>query len=227
MRAWSLAGPDWAYHAERLRRAERMDDPHLAPHVRADALSGLERIATWPGQRAPLLRELLVLLGPPGPRRLRLVEVGAGSGSMSRWIQAQLEGRGYRAELLATDRVAAAGVRRLDALGAQLPDADVYFSNLFLHHLPDDKLSAMLKRQAKASRLGLLHFDLHRHWAHFYGAVVVIRAARLPRINLVDGLSSIQQGYTRAELQSLGSVLPGVEVRWSFPFRWMLQWRRP
>ena len=226
MPAWSLDAPDWAYRARRMRQAEAMDASDLPARERQQALLGLERIATWPGQRAPLLRALLALLGPPSDRRRKLVEVGAGSGSLAPWLQARLAQHGHQVEVLATDRVAAPGVRRLDALRGPLPEADIYFSNLFLHHLPDDKLSRMLQRQAAACRVGLAHFDLHRHALHYYPAAALIQVARLPRINLVDGLRSIQQGYTRVELQALASRLPGAQVRWSFPFRWMLTWQR-
>lgn len=226
MPAWSLDGPELVYRSRRIRQAETMDSKAVPREQRRLALEGLERIAAWPGQRAPLLRTILGQLGLPNGRRRKLVEVGAGSGTMATWMQARLAERGHRAEVLATDRVAVPGVRRLDALKGPLPEADLYFSNLFLHHLPDAQLSLMLERQAAASRVGLAHFDLHRHALHYYGALALMAATRLPRINLVDGLRSIQQGYTRAELQALAAGLPGARVAWSFPFRWMLAWRR-
>jgi hypothetical protein len=113
-------------------------------------------------------------------------------------------------------------------LQAKLPEADLYYSNLFLHHLPDAALPPLFARQAKASRLGFAHYDLQRHWAHFYGASLRIRLARLPRINWTDGLRSIQQGYTRAELSALAAQgVQGARLRWCLPCRWLLTWKRP
>jgi hypothetical protein len=248
MPAWSLAAPEWVYRFRRLRRAERMDEKGLPAWEREAALQGLEEISTWWGQRQPLLKAVLELLGPPNTKRLRLVEVGAGSGHTARWMSGELLKRGYRAEVLATDlhpirpphreygwggsRPAptifpGVGVRRLDALRGRLPDADLYYSNLFLHHLPDAALPQLFARQARASRLGFVHYDLQRHWAHFYGASLRLRWAGLPRINWTDGLRSIQQGYTRADLSALAAAgVAGVRLRWCLPCRWMLTWKR-
>ena len=88
-------------------------------------------------------------------------------------------------------------------------------------------LEALLLAQAGACRVGLLHYDLHRHWAHFYGARCLLWVGRLPPIVQQDGPTSIQQGYTRAELGALAQAsLPGAELRWCWPFRWRLAWRR-
>jgi hypothetical protein len=225
MPAWSSAAPEWLYRAERLRRPERMDDPRLDPAEHQAALEGLERISRWPGQREPLLRAVLGLLGPATSRRVRVIEVGAGSGHLAAWMRRRLGSLGYRAEVLASDRVAAPGVRRLDALSTRLPEADVYCSNLLLHHLPDDGVQRMLRAQSRASRRGWAHYDLHRHWLHFYGASFLLRAAGLPRINWSDGLRSIQQGFRREELLALAPA--GAAVSWHAPFRWCLRWQRP
>lgn len=228
MPAWSLAGSELIYRFRRVRSLERMDEPGLPPAELAQALEGLERISRWWGQREPLLTAIEGMLGPPTSKRLRLIEVGAGSGYTARWVAGKLAERGYRAEVLATDLhpTIFPGVGRLDALHGKLPDADLYFSNLFLHHLPDAALPTLFARQARASRLGFIHYDLQRHWAHYYVALFRTRFARLPSINQTDALLSIQQGYTRAELKGFSAGLPGAEVRWCLPFRWMLTWRR-
>jgi hypothetical protein len=203
-----------------------MDAAGLAPDERQAALDGLDRIGRWPGQRGPILRALASRLGRPQPGLRRLVEVGAGSGQLARWLAERLAARGHRVEVLPTDREAAPGVARLDAVAGTLPEADVYYSNLLLHHLEDGDAQAMLRRQASACRLGLLHFDLQRHPIHFYGARVILAAAGMPAIIRQDAASSIQQGFTRAELLALAAPLPGAGVHWQCPFRWMLAWRR-
>jgi hypothetical protein len=225
MPAWSSAVPE-PYRFRRVRSVELMDLPGLPARERALALQGLDRITGWPGQRGPLLRALKRLLGAPTGRRLKLVEVGAGTGQTARWLQAELRAAGYRAELRATDLFPLPGVQKLDALKKNLPEADVYFSNLFLHHLPDAGIPAMFKAQARASRLGVVHFDLQRHWMHYIGARLALRWAH--RINQIDGLRSIQQAYTRAELAALAQeALPGFRLRWTPPFRWILTWKKP
>jgi hypothetical protein len=157
----------------------------------------------------------------------RLVEVGAGSGHLAQWVGVRLREMGHSVEVLATDREPAEGVSRLDALERNLPEADIYFSNLMLHHLEDADVRTMFERQAAASSVGLLHCDLHRHWAHFYGAGFLLWASGMPRIIRQDGATSIQQGFTRAELGALAeTALPGARIAWHFPFRWILTWRK-
>ena len=205
-----------------------MDADDLPAWEHALALQGLEKISKWWGQRQPLLIAIEQLLGPPPSKPLRLVEVGAGSGDSARWLEHQLQLRGYRAKVIATDLRPAPGVRRLDALRGRLPKADIYYSNLFLHHLPDAALAPLFSRLAGASRIGFAHFDLQRHWAHFYGASALIRLAGLPRINWVDGLRSIQQGYGRTELQAFANAgVKDAKLSWIGPFRWKLTWKRP
>jgi hypothetical protein len=228
MPAWSLAAPEWIYRFRRVRSVELMDLPDLPAGQRELSLQGLDRIGGWWGQREPLVEALAGLMGGPGRRKLRLVEVGAGSGALAPWIERSLLQRGYRVQVLATDLHPMPGVKRLDALKKNLPEADIYFSNLFLHHLPDASLPILFKAQARASRLGFVHFDVQRHWAHFYGAALRIQLAGLPAINFTDALRSIQQGYTRQELQALAAQgAPGARLRWVLPCRWMLTWKRP
>lgn len=224
MPVWSLAALR-AFRSQRVRSVERMDQRGLPKAERDAALAGLDRLSAWPGQRGPLLAALQRLLGRPSAQRRRLIELGAGSGHLSAWLQGRLRSRGHRLDVVATDRRGARGVKALDALGP-LPKADIYFSNLLLHHLDDRDAAKSLQAQARASRLGLAHYELQRHWAHYYGAAALLPLARMPAIVQGDGLRSIQQGYHRAELAALAAGLPGASVHWRFPCRWLLTWRR-
>jgi hypothetical protein len=228
MPAWSLAAPEWVYRPRRLRRTELMDRPGLPKAERDAALAGLERLSAWPGSRGPLLESVRGLLGPPDGKRRRLVELGAGGGGLARWLAARMAALGHRAEVLATDLVAAPGVRRLDALSGRLPAADLYYSNLMLHHLDDDGVARLLRRSARASALGVVHIDVQRHWLHYYGAVALLGLGGFDPINQIDARLSIQQGYTRAEMEALARGLgPGAALTWHVPFRWRLAWKRP
>jgi hypothetical protein len=195
--------------------------------LRAEALKGIETISHWWGQRKPLLREILEILGPPSGRRVKLIEVGAGSGHLSRWISAELLNRGYDAEVTATDLSPSPGVQILDCTNQDQPEADLYFSSLLLHHLGDWEACQMLVAQARCARLGFVHFDLQRHCLHYALAFFRIRLAGLAPINQVDALLSIQQGYSYSELSALPhAVALKTRIRWSWPFRWLLTWKR-
>jgi hypothetical protein len=219
--------PSWSYRFERVRALEMMDDPSLDPKIRDKALEGIEAISHWWGQRKPLLRAILNLLGPPVGRSFRLIEVGAGSGHLSRWLEAELKGRGYDAEVRATDLLARPGVEVLDCIKSEIPEADLYFSSLVLHHLGDWEACQMLAAQARVARIGFVHFDLQRNFFHYAIAFFRTRFSELPLINQIDALLSIQQSYSRSELRALPHAIGlNARIQWSLPFRWLLLWKR-
>jgi hypothetical protein len=228
MPAWSSEGfKAPAYRFQRIRALEVMDQEGLDPDLRAQALKGIEAISHWWGQRRPLLREILALIAPQRGRHLRLVELGAGSGHLSRWIAAELARRGFDAEVIPTDLLPSPGVQVLDCLAEVQPEADLYFSNLLLHHLGDWQACQMMLIQAKSARIGFVHFDLQRHWLHYQLAKFRTRLAGLHPINLADALLSIQQGYSKAEWGTFATATGlRLTARWRAPFRWLLTWKK-
>ena len=227
MPAWSLDGSKApAYRRARVRVREVMDDPALDPALREEALKGIEAISHWAGQRRPLLREILGLLGKPA-RKYRLIEIGAGSGHLSRWVEAELKKRGYEAEVLATDIFPYPGVGILDGSRGPLPEADIYFSSLVLHHLGDWQACRMMLLQSQAAKIGFVHFELRRHWLYFQLVKLAVKAARLHPINQIDALLSVQQSFTRQEIKTFATATGlKIRVKASLPFRWLLTWRR-
>lgn len=216
----------YRYRPERVRVRELMDDPALEAGERERVLKGIETISHWPGQRMPLLRAILRLLGHPS-RKFKLIEVGAGNGHLSRWISAELARRGYDIEVIPSDLFFSPGVEVLDCSAESLPQADIYFSTLLLHHLGDWQACQMMLAQSKAARLGFLHFEMQRHFFHFHAARLCMAVARLHPINRIDGLLSIQQAYTRPEIKTFATATGlDIDLSWHAPFRWLLTWRR-
>jgi hypothetical protein len=218
------------YRPYRFRQPELMDTPGLNPEVHQAALQGLETIATWPGQRRPILSKILEMAASRESRRpLTLVELGAGSGHLSHWLAGQLAAHGVSAKVTPTDLTAGPGVRKLDATdGRRFPKADIFFSNLCWHHLTDPQVAASCQAMTSQASLGWLAFDLHRHFVHYYSALLILKAARLHPILASDGTKSIQQGFNRRDLSEIlaAAGVNGAQIQWSFPFRWMVSWQR-
>lgn len=211
------------YRFERVRQAEEMDKPGLDPEVHEIALKGLEQIAGWPGQREPLFRRVAQMAQRAG-RPVRIVELGAGSGHLCRWMDGRFKEMGLEAEVIATDLHAAPGVLAADATKPRTwPRADIYFSNLTLHHLDDRLVVDLMKNMTARAPLGWLAFDLQRHWLHYIGARAAMSARGMHPILLNDGARSIQQGFTRKDLKDLaGKAGLKLEITWHFPFRWLV-----
>lgn len=86
------------------RLPEGMDDPDCDPDALREALEGLSRAGRWLGGERLLRREVAGLLGEATPGRIRILDVGAGSGAgalrLSRWLCR----RGWRPRLVLGDR---------------------------------------------------------------------------------------------------------------------------
>lgn len=181
----------------------------------------------------------------PRARRgaLRILDVGAGGGDVSRMIAHRLRRDGLTAEVTALDaderavRWAAAqdsgaGVRYRHAFVDDLVAAgeryDVVFSNHVLHHLTAQELDRMLSDTAElAGEHGLV---VHRDIARSRAAYTLFGAATWPFARTfldgsfirVDGLISIRRSYTPAELAA--AAPRGWVVRRGLPARLELRW---
>jgi hypothetical protein len=218
----------WRFSRERDPRVEAMDRPDLDPALREESLAGLERLRGIFLRPGPLLAALVRILPPPSSRTLRLVELGAGTGELSARLGRALERTGRRVEMVATDRIGSPGVRAFDCAGTDgWTDADLFFSNLLLHHLGVDEIRQSLGMQARHARSGSVHLDVVRSGLSYYLTRVFLPLLRYPRINQSDALLSIQAAFRTAELRALADgICAGAEVRRIPPFRQILVCKR-
>jgi|GEM_PF-2418145 hypothetical protein len=214
----------WRFAPGRSMELEAMDRPDLDPALRKESLGGLRRLRGTFLRPEPLLSALLRMLPPGNGRTFRLVELGAGTGDLSAWIGRALRRRGLRVEMVATDRVGATGVSEFDcASTGGWMDADLYFSNLLLHHLHVDEIRRSLECQAGHARLGAVHLDLVRGPFLYYLTRLSLPWLGYPRINQSDALLSIQAAFSAREMEALGSRFHGrAVVRRALPFRQIL-----
>lgn len=218
---------------------ELMDDPH------ADTLM-LERtyerfslvnavVSRW---RSVYRREIR-----PRARRtpLRILDVGAGGGDVSRAIAAWARRDSLSIAVTALDadprairwaRSRGGGVEYRCAYTAELADTDELFdvvlSNHLLHHLSDDELTAVLRDSVRLVGDGglVIHRDIERSRFAYRGfaAMTWPFAKNLLADSFIrsDGLTSIRRAYTAVELEA--AVPPGWRVRRASPARLELRW---
>jgi hypothetical protein len=102
-------------------------------------------------------------------------------------------------------------------------DADLFFSNLLLHHLRVDEIRRSLGMQALHARSGAVHLDLVRTGLSYYLSRLFLPLLRYPRIIQSDALLSIQAAFSTAEMRALSDgICVGSEIRWIPPFRQIL-----
>ena len=228
---------------QRLGREWLDEDAGSAAEVGA-SLADLAWIHRHLGGEAALRRLLaaaLPRLAPdrngataPGPRRLRILDVGAGAGAGTAAMLAWLRAKGYPCQLVALDRRPshllagrpwppdvdlAAG----DVFALPFPPRsfDLVLCSLFLHHFHGAAAVEVLRQMARLSRGVVVVQDLARSWWGYCGFSLVA-AVRLSRMTLHDGRVSFRQAYTAAELAALARQAGLVNYRVSAPGRFRL-----
>jgi SAM-dependent methyltransferase len=229
------------FRPERIRAVEHLDRPGVDAGEKARSHGDLERIARLPFGHGPLARAVVGIArtGGRGPEPLRLLELGAGTGSVGLRIARRAARAGWRVHLTLTDidtshlpapgRLGGVEVdcRRLDVLEDDLPTADVVFANLLIHHLDDAGAGELLARMRRAGRLGGAVYDLVRgRWAFELLRAFFPLWARSP-ITVADSLISVQQAFRPEELLRLarGAGIERPRLRTIMGVRSLLHWR--
>jgi len=204
-------------------------------------LDDLWRINRYLGGVSGSLRLLERVFRRTRKRRLRVLEVGAGDGRLGGRLRQELQGRGIAAEFVVLDcRLShlQVGPRAVEGVHPVVADAralpfpersfDVATCNLFLHHFSGDSALALLRGLARVARDAVLVNDLNRNWLPY----LFIRWAPWfwrERVSRLDGMASVRQAYTHAELEALAASagFDDFEVHRMAPFRLgLVVWKR-
>ena len=223
---------------------EIMDQPGLDASEHAQALRGLERINRI-SATPRILWNPIRCLAKESSRPLRVLDIACGGGD----ILQQLARRSARDSL----RIVYAGcdisptavahaqqnadrnghtVRffQHDILDAPLQEHyDVVMCSLFLHHMDEKAACIVLERlKTTSARLVLVH-DLVRSPLGYVVAVVGTRLLSRSPIVHNDGPISVKAAFSIAEARDLAARCGMMDARvsWQWPFRFLLEWRRP
>jgi SAM-dependent methyltransferase len=216
---------------------ELLDDAALPPDEMARSLRDLELVnRSWGGSRA-LEEHLLPAMRAVAGGRFILLDVGAGSGDVTRNLALRLKREGCSVTIIAVDlqwRHLAAGRawrgRDLpafagDAFALPIPDggADWVISTLVFHHFSPEENRALLKELSRVARRGFAMFDLRRHlfpWMFVWAAGPLVFESR---VSVLDGRASVLQAYTPDEARTIAfAAVPGARVRRVFPYRMLI-----
>jgi ubiquinone/menaquinone biosynthesis C-methylase UbiE len=170
-----------------------------------------------------------------------VLDVGAGSGDVSRRLARSLAGAGHPATVFAWDlqwRHLVAGRRMAgDALPSISADAftipfadrsvDWIVSTLFFHHFSPEENGHLLAAFARVARHGFALLDLTRHALPLAFISIAGRLFKT-RVSLCDGISSVRQAYTPDEARQIAqAAVSGARVDRVFPFRYLLSATSP
>jgi len=219
-----------------------MDDPELdgdAHHSALRALSRVHRISRC-GAR---FRDFLTRTLPESTEPVRVLDLACGGGDLSldiaRWARrtgtpVAVTGVDLSARALgfAGERAEAEGLSiewvEADVL-TDLPTGpfDLIVSSLFLHHLAEEEVVALLRTAAERTK-HLVVEDLRRSPLGFALAWAGLRLLSRAHVTHVDGPRSVRAAWRREEFHQLAARagLEGARIRRAWPERLVLTWSR-
>lgn len=219
-----------------------MDDPSLDPAHHVQALRGLARINALSRAAYGLYKVMRPTLQRFGPDAT-LLDVASGDCSVSLALHQRAREDGFALRIIAVDksevalgraRVAAADAGaplqtlNADATAATLPTADIVLCTLFLHHLPTNVVTSVLRAMQSAARRLLLISDLRRCATGTALAAVIPRVVSRSSIVHTDAVRSVRAAFTIAEIRDLArsAGLSNAIITPVFPARFQLHWTR-
>ncbi len=231
--------------SQRHLQPELMDEPSLDRQLHRQALQGLGRVNWISGTVTTLWNPIRRLAEQHLEQPLHVVDLACGGGetAIELWHRAQRSGLAVRVSgsdisrtaidyAVARAEAAQADVTFLqaDVLRDPLPiEIDVLYCSLFLHHLEDPDLIALLSRMRESSARIILAIDLARSRLGYALAWWGVRMLTRSRICHVDGPLSVQAAFTPDEIRGLAEQagLQDTELTRHWPQRYLLTWRRP
>ncbi len=231
---WGI--PDLSSRSEAL---ELLDDPAIDERDLTRCLGQLRHINRWLGAAFPTLEGVRRLWLHAGcPTHLSLLDVGAGSGEGNRLLLswARLHRIHLRITLIDVNPHACATaaayyrdepqvtVQQGDLLAVPPDSADIVTASLVLHHVPTARLAEVVRGLARASRLGVVINDLHRHPLAWLGIWLISRLFSRNRLLRYDAPLSVERGFCAADFERLRAHpgLDGLQYRWRPLFRYLV-----
>lgn len=220
-----------------------MDDPVLDRRAHHTALHGLRRINLASRTAAVLWARIMPLAESRRVETLRLLDIATGGGDVAIALarRAQRAGIGLRVDgcdisatalRFATLQAERAGIAArffpCDVLRHPLPaQYDIAVSTLFLHHLSDREIAALLARLGQSVD-HLIISDLLRSRVGYGLAWAGTRLLSASPIVHEDGLRSVRAALTLDEARDLASEAGLVDARFEshWPCRFLLTWSR-
>src|SRR5262245_35603784 len=215
----------FASFAERCREAELMDGADYTAAEMIENLADLRRVNRYLGGRRALTRHLFPMIQTvwaTGRRRVRLLDVGAGSADIPARIVSWARARGIEVEFVALDlnEIAATEARRqttsypeikvvrADALNLPFEDRsfDFAMASLFLHHLESRQAARLIESFARVARVAVIINDLRRHPVAYYSIKLLTHIFTRNRLIRHDSAISLRRGFPARDIEQIGAA---------------------
>ena len=226
----------------RSNAMELMDDFSMKGELLRDTLDKLGKINKWLGGNHVTLDGLRQLLkNQPKDKAYTIVDLGCGHGDILRLIADFGRKKNYSFNLIGIDANQDAidyavelsenydelTFKRLDVFSQEFQNLeyDIVLSTLFLHHLNQDEIHALLKTTVSKAKVGLVINDLHRS-RMAYGLFRLLGLVISNHMIVQDGLTSILRAFKRKELDGVSKQLnlkSQINWKWAFRYQWLIR----
>lgn len=222
---------------QRAVQHELMDDFSSGGPELRQALQHLRMLNRIFGAAGPTLFGLNQLWLQAGkPLTLTILDVGSGSGDVNRHLLRWADKHGVALTITLVDitEEACAEARelfrsepRVNVMRSslfQLPEngVDITTGTQFVHHFTNNELPQVVGCMLKASRLGVVINDIHRHWLAWGAVWVTAHIISKNRYIRNDGPLSVAKGFRAGDWKALRKSLGISEmlVSWRPLFRY-------
>ena len=231
-----------------LRRrliGELMDSPTLDPVAHQRALEGLRRINRASGTVERMAAPIIAWAKRRHLTTLTMLDIACGGGDVPVGVARLAQQEGVSVQLTLSDRSplavreAAAAAQNagiahdthIDDAVANLPPQtyDLVTNSLFLHHLTEPEVVAVLTHMRQSARRAVFVSDLRRSVIGYLIAWFGCRLLSDSPIVHYDGPVSVRAAWTVEELAAMArqAGMDGVRVAHAWPWRMLLVWERP
>lgn len=221
-----------------------MDDLSLGGKELSEALRHLRMLNRIFGAAGPTLYGIRKLWMEAGkPHRFSIIDIGSGSGDVNKRLLRWADKNQIDINITLVDITEEAceeakkyfkNEPRIHVLRSDLftlPDtcADVITGTQFVHHFAEHELPNVVNSMLRASRLGIVINDIHRHWMAWSAVWITARMISNNRYILNDGPLSVAKGFRSEDWKQLRRALslPDFRYFWRPLFRYTVVIGKP
>ncbi len=228
--------PDFSIRSSDI---EIMDDLACEGEVVNQTLRELETINKLLGGNYVTINALDKLI-PGDSRRVRIADLGCGSGEMLRLIYRWAKRKRIEVELIGYDAnpfIAEYAARHtpeewniqfraIDIFSDQFASEkfDIILGTLFFHHFSNEQLAYFFRQIKVQASLGFVINDIHRHWFAYYSIKGLTKAMSKSEMVQHDAPLSVMRAFSRTDLQTImeKAEIEKFTLRWMWAFRWQV-----
>jgi len=229
---------------KRIFHKEIIDDLEYGGPLLEENLKDMEFLNRWLGYNRKLIGEIERIWKKYkrawGKKKIRIVDMGCGSGDGLRGIMDWAKRKKCDCELIGVDGnayVVEYGKKRSkeypeikyykeDIMRSERNEKcgyDIIVLNNVCHHFSDEEVTNLVKGLGTGNCMAIIMNDIHRHFLAYWGMKVLGKVFRFSRLTQEDGLLSVRKGFKKKELEKiLDPIGKMYEIRWKWPFRWQV-----